>query len=163
MKANYNREYVMVHELISTLNKINMVLYHQHFGKEQTACFNFVRLVDEYADEYNRRYEGYGHETALFESLKKQGIVIRLSCLTNDFFQANRERIRFYLGLTAKALLRRKHSKQEVKIYIREFQTLLARKNWVVGKAAQELSEMLLKNINVVYANGAIERCEVQT
>ena len=161
MKANYNRDYINVHALITTLNKINMVLYHQQFGKGQTACFNFVKLVDEYAGDYNDQYEGYGHETALAESLKKQGIVIRLSCLTNDFFQANRERIRFYLGLTAKALLRRRHSRQEVKIYIREFQTLLARKNWTKGKAALELNEMLLKELNVVYANGAIERCEV--
>lgn len=161
MKANYSRDYVKVHVLITTLNKINMLLYHQQFGKGCTACLNFIKLVDKYAGDYNDQYEGFGHETALAESLKKQGIVIRLSCLTAEFYQANRERIRFYLGLTAKALLRRRHTRQEVKIYIREFQTLLARKNWVFGKAAQELNDMLLKELNVVYANGAIERCEV--
>lgn len=161
MKANYNRDYVKVHALITTLNKINMLLYHQQFGKGCTACLNFIKLVDKYAGDYNDQYEGFGHETALAESLKKQGIVIRLFCLTDQFYQANRERIRFYLGLTAKALLRRRHSKQEVKIYIQEFQTLLARKNWTEGKAVRELDDMLLKELNAIYANGAIERCEV--
>lgn len=161
MKANYNRDYVKVHVLITTLNKINMVLYHQQFGKGCTACLNFIKLVDKYAGDYNDQYEGFGHETALAESLKKQGIVIRLSCLTDEFYQANRERIRFYFGVTAKALLRRKHSKQEVKSYIQEFQMLLVGKSWVFGKAAQELNDILLKELNVVYANGVIERCEV--
>ena len=118
MKANYTRDRVTVQALITALNKINMLLYSQSFNKQQRACVGFIKLIDKYACEYNDRYEGFAHETALAESLKKQGIVIRLSCLTEQVYKNNRERIRFYLGLTAKALLQRRKSVREVKIYI---------------------------------------------
>ena len=116
MKANYTRDQVTVKALIMALNKINMLLYSQSFNKQQRACIGFIQLIDKYACEYNDRYEGFAHETALAESLKKQGIVIRLACLTEQVYQNNRERIRFYLGLTAKALLQRRKSVREVKI-----------------------------------------------
>lgn len=163
MKANYNRDFVTVRALIISLSKINMLLYNQQFKKQQRACVSFAELIDEYADDYNTRYEGYGHEKALAESLKKKGISIRLVSLPFPIYQKNRERIRFYLGLTAKALLRRGYSKREIQIYIREFQTILARRDWTVGKARTELDEMLLKNINIVYVDGKIEEGEVKT
>ena len=122
MKANYTRDQVTVKALIMALNKINMLLYSESFNKQQRACVGFIKLIDKYACEYNDRYEGFAHETALAESLKKQGIVIRLACLSEQVYQNNRERIRFYLGLTAKALLQRRKSVREVKIYLNALQ-----------------------------------------
>ena len=161
MKANYTRDQVTVKALIMALNKINMLLYSQSFNKQQRACVGFIKLIDKYACEYNDRYEGFAHETALAESLKKQGIIIRLSCLTEQVYKNNRERIRFYLGLTAKALLQRRKSVREVKIYLNALQKLIARCDWTTSKASRELDEMLLSNLNVVYSDGRAENCEV--
>lgn len=161
MKANYTRDQVTVKALIMALNKINMLLYSQSYNKQQRACVGFIKLIDKYACEYNDRYEGFAHETALAESLKKQGIVIRLSCLTEQVYRNNRERIRFYLGLTAKALLQRRKSVREVKIYLNALQKLISRCDWTTGKASRELDEMLLSNLNVVYSDGKAENCEV--
>ncbi len=161
MKANYTRDQVTVKALITALNKINMLLYSQSYNKQQRACVGFIQLIDKYACEYNDRYEGFAHETALAESLKKQGIVIRLSCLTEQVYQNNRERIRFYLGLTAKALLQRRKSVREVKIYLNALQKLISRCDWTTGKAGRELDEMLLSDLNVVYSDGKAENCEV--
>ena len=161
MKANYTRDQVTVKALIMALNKINMLLYSESYNKQQRACVGFIQLIDKYACEYNDRYEGFAHETALAESLKKQGIVIRLSCLTEQVYKNNRERIRFYLGLTAKALLQRRKSVREVKIYLNALQKLISRCDWTTGKASRELDEMLLSNLNVVYSDGKAENCEV--
>ena len=161
MKANYTRDQVTVKALITALNKINMLLYSESFNKQQRACAGFIKLIDKYACEYNDRYEGFAHETALAESLKKQGIIIRLSCLTEQVYKNNRERIRFYLGLTAKALLQRRKSVREVKIYLNALQKLIARCDWTTSKASRELDEMLLSELNVVYSDGRAENCEV--
>lgn len=161
MKANYTRDQVTVKALIMALNKINMLLYSEFFNKQQRACISFTKLIDKYACEYNDRYEGFAHETALAESLKKQGIVIRLSCLSEQVYKNNRERIRFYLGLTAKALLQRRKSVREVKIYLNALQKLIARCDWTTSKASRELDEMLLSELNVVYSDGRAENCEV--
>ena len=161
MKANYTRDQVTVKALIMALNKINMLLYSESFNKQQRACVGFIQLIDKYACEYNDRYEGFAHETALAESLKKQGIIIRLSCLTEQVYKNNRERIRFYLGLTAKALLQRRKSVREVKIYLNALQKLIGRCDWTTSKASRELDEMLLSNLNVVYSDGKAENCEV--
>ena len=161
MKANYTRDQVTVKALIMALNKINMLLYSEFFNKQQRACISFTKLIDKYACEYNDKYEGFAHETALAESLKKQGIVIRLSCLTEQVYKNNRERIRFYLGLTAKALLQRRKSVREVKIYLNALQKLIARCDWTTGKASRELDEMLLSSLNLIYSDGVAENCEV--
>ena len=161
MKANYTRDQVTVKALIMALNKINMLLYSESYNKQQRACVGFIKLIDKYACEYNDKYEGFAHETALAESLKKQGIIIRLSCLTEQVYKNNRERIRFYLGLTAKALLQRRKSVREVKIYLNALQKLIARCDWTTGKASRELDEMLLSELNVVYSDGRAENCEL--
>lgn len=161
MKANYTRDQVTVKALIMALNKINMLLYSESYNKQQRACISFIKLIDKYACEYNDRYEGFAHETALAESLKKQGIIIRLSCLSEPVYKNNRERIRFYLGLTAKALLQRRKSVREVKIYLNALQKLIARCDWTTSKASRELDEMLLSELNVVYSDGRAENCEV--
>ena len=161
MKANYTRDQVTVQALITALNKINMLLYSESFNKQQRACVGFIKLIDKYACEYNDRYEGFAHETALAESLKKQGIIIRLSCLSEQVYKNNRERIRFYLGLTAKALLQRRKSVREVKIYLNALQKLIARCDWTTSKASRELDEMLLSSLNLIYSDGVAENCEV--
>ena len=81
--------------------------------------------------------------------------------MSEQVYQNNRERIRIYLGLTAKALLQRRKSVREVKIYLNSLQKLIARCDWTTGKASRELDEMLLSELNVVYSDGRAENCEV--
>ena len=161
MKANYNRKQVDVNALVTSFNKINILLYNQTFGRKYRACQSYIELINQLAKDFDERYEGYGHEKALAESLKKQGITIRLASYPLPLYQAYREVIRFYLNLTAKALLRRRVTREEIENYIKNFQKILASKNWTEGKAVRELDEMLLKNVNLIFVNGIIEECEV--
>lgn len=156
MKANYTPKQATVQSLVMSLDKLNMLLYNRCFGCKTKACVTLVKLINQIAADYDEYYEGYGHEKALAESLEKKDISIRLISFPNELYRKYREVIRFYLNLTAKALLERNHSKQEVKNYLREFQAVLAKKNWTEGKAVRELDEMLLKNINTALINGVI-------
>ena len=161
MKANYSRKQVDVNALVTSFNKINILLYNQTFDRKHRACQSYIELINKFAKDFDERYEGYGHEKALAESLKKQGITIRLASYTLPLYQTYREVIRFYLNLTAKALLRRRATREEIENYIKNFQKILASKNWTEGKAVRELDEMLLKNVNSIFVNGSIEACEV--
>lgn len=155
MRANYTRDSASIRTLILTLTKLNMLTYAEYFSCKARAAGNFARDIEKNCNDYFTRYEGFGHDLALAESLEKEGISIEVKGLgAFPVYRANRDRIVFYLNLTAKTLLRRGKTKAQVKGFLKAFLLQLLTCQWTDGVNRIRLDKELLEKTNIVVADG---------
>ena len=155
MRANYTRDSASIKTLILTLTKLNMLTYAEYFSCKARAAGSFARDIEKNCNDYFTRYEGFGHDFALAESLEKEGISIEVKGLgAFPVYRANRDRIVFYLNLTAKTLLRRGKPKAQVKGFLKAFLSQLLTCQWTDGVNRIRLDKELLEKTNIVVADG---------
>ena len=155
MKANYTRDSASIRTLILTLTKLNMLTYAEYFSCKARAAGSFARDIEKNCNDYFTRYEGFGHDFALAESLEKEGISIKVKGLgAFPVYRANRDRIVFYLNLTAKTLLKRGKTKAQVKGFLKAFLSQLLTCQWTDGVNRIRLDKELLEKTNIVVADG---------
>ena len=156
MRANYTRDSASIRTLILTLTKLNMLTYAEYFSCKARAAGNFARDIEKNCNDYFTRYEGFGHDLALAESLKKEGISIEVKGLSAfPVYRANRDRIVFYLNLTARTLLRKRKTKAQVKGFLEAFLSQLLTCQWTDGLNRIRLDRLLFEKLGIiVYDNG---------
>ncbi len=151
MRANYTRDSASIRTLILTLTKLNMLTYAEYFSCKARAAGNFARDIEKNCNDYFTRYEGFGHDFALAQSLEKEGITIEAKGLgAFPVYRANRDRIIFYLNLTARTLLRKGKTKAQVKGFLKAFLSQLLTCQWTDGVNRIRLDKLLFEKLNII-------------
>lgn len=155
MKANYTRDKASIRTLILTLTKLNILTYAEFFSVKARAAGNFAVGIEKLCGEYMNDYAGYGHDLALAKSLEKAGIKVNTKGLTMyPVYRTNRDRIVFYLNLTAKELLKKRKTKAKVIEYMTVFVKRLLECQWTNGKNRALLDSMLREKVNIEVVDG---------